>query len=67
VQVGTNGQPDYPTALGKLQAIGALITPPNQPMAYPYQAQDLGVLLAKFTRRVLLAQAKALPPSRLIR
>jgi hypothetical protein len=57
---------DWPTALGRLWAMGVLITPPSQPMAYSYQAQDLGVLLTKFARRVLLAQAGVLPRRKLM-
>jgi len=59
--------PDFTTALAKLQAIGVLITPPSQPMPFPYQSQDLGVLLAKFVRRVGLAQAGALPVKMLMK
>lgn len=58
---------DWATALARLQAIGVLITPPSQPMPFAYQSQDLGVLLTKFTKRVLLAQAGLLPARRLMK
>jgi hypothetical protein len=58
---------DWTTALAKLQAMGALILPPNQTLVLPYRAQDLAVLLTKFSRRVLLAQAGALPPKMLMK
>lgn len=58
---------EWQTALDKLQEIGVLVTPPRQPMPYPYQSEDLGVLLTKFTKRVLLAQAGLLPAWMLMR
>jgi hypothetical protein len=59
--------PDWATAVARLQAIGALITPPSQPMPFPYQSQDLGVLLTKFSTRVALAQAGQLPKALLMK
>ena len=58
---------EWQTALDKLQEIGVLITSPRQPMPYAYQSEDLGVLLTKFTKRVLLAQAGLLPARMLMR
>lgn len=52
------------SALGQLQAVGS---PANLALLPPYRAEDLGVLLAKFTRRVLLAQGGALPPKMLMK
>jgi hypothetical protein len=58
---------DWTTALAKLQEMGTLIAAPTQTLLLPYRAQDLGILLSKFTRRVMLAQAGALPPKMLMK
>jgi len=49
--------PDFVTALAKVQAMAALVTPPTQTLLLPsYRAQDLVVLLTKFGKRVVLVQ-----------
>jgi hypothetical protein len=58
---------DWTTALAQLQAMGTLIASPTQTLLLPYRAQDLGILLSKFNRRVLLAQGGALPPKALMK
>jgi hypothetical protein len=58
---------DWTTALAQLRAMGTLIASPTQTLLLPYRAQDLGILLSKFTRRMLLAQGGALPPKALMK
>jgi hypothetical protein len=53
--------PDFVTAIAKVQAMAALVTPPTQTLLLPYRAQDLVVLLTKFGKRVTLAQNGGLP------
>jgi hypothetical protein len=58
---------DWPAALVQLQVMEGLILAPNQNLLLPYRAEDLGVLLAKFARRVVLAQTGALPAKMLMK
>ena len=58
---------DWTTALSSLTTMAQAVAAPTQTLLLPYQAQDLGILLAKFIRRVMLAQAGALPAKVLMR
>jgi hypothetical protein len=58
---------DWVTALAKLGTMAQMLATPGQKVLPAWRAEDTNLLLAKFMRRVGLAQAGALPPRMLMK